>query len=531
MAQTVYLVDADSPATGTPSGQFAWSQSFSSLQPALDVAGPDDFILVAEGKYAPNINDPNCLVAIDLIGGASSIRNYSFVVKGPTTIIGGYLGYDVNGSGSTSPIAPDGQPTSTILTGELPLTPGIPLNYSHHVIHIDGRVPGAYATKPVTIKHLNITSGNAYDTAAGAPYSATVGAGIYCRDAVLELDKVNISDCWADDSGAGIYITDGALRAKICVIRNNIARGNGAGIFLRTPHTVPGEMPDGWQRLSQMHNVQFLDNTAEGGAGLSATGPFPSWTDQGTGEVHPGLSVANCLFTRNSALWGAGAQIVLTGQSTDNRVHIGNCTFSLNTATEGATPLIPFAGYGGGLFVWDLVSDPTSHFRLHNSILKFNKGKDSNGKQVYSNLNIGSGTSPLAFGSITHCNIGPHPDGLLHNPKWQTLTNVIDIDPLFANHGMGAFQLQWSSPCVDNGNDDLLARDYLDLDNDQVFIGESIPRDLSHYSSGGTLQYRESNVPGSTPHPGILGVDTSVPGAINDLGCFEREPFTLPPGF
>ena len=222
---------------------------------------------------------------------------------------------------------------------------------------------------------------------------------------------------------------------------------------------------------------------------------------------------------------------MLTGQSTDNRVHIGNCTFALNNATEGATPLVPFAGYGGGLFVWDLVSDPTSHFLLHNSIFKFNKGKDSNGKQVYSNLNIGSGTSPLSFGSITHCDIGPHPDGLLHNPKWQTLTNVIDIDPLFANHGMGDFQLQWSSPCVDNGNDNLLARDYLDLDNNQNFLGEFVSRDLSHYSSGGSLQYRESSVPGSTPHPGILGVDASIPGAINDLGCFEREPFTLPPGF
>ena len=108
---------------------------------------------------------------------------------------------------------------------------------------------------------------------------------------------------------------------------------------------------------------------------------------------------------------------------------------------------------------------------------------------------------------------------------------MIDTDPLFANLGMGDFQLQWSSPCVDNGNDNLLARDYLDLDNNQIFLGEFIPRDLSHYSSGGTLQYRESNVPGSTPHPGILGIDTSVPGAINDLGCFEREPFTMPPGF
>jgi hypothetical protein len=526
MAQTVFFVDANTPASN-PLGIAGWPDAFSNLQPALQVADEDDTILVAEGTYYPDTNDPNCVVSIDLVNAVPTSRNYSFVFRKPTTVIGGYKGNSAGGSGSIDPDAPDGQATSTILSGDLTGTPSNYFDNSYHVVHVDGLTSTLYATYPAVIERLNIQYGNAFMTPPGVPNSSMVGAGIYCRNAVLELSTVNVSNCWADDSGAAIYVTDGALRAKICVIRNNVARGHGAGIMLLTPQASPSTRPDGWDRLSQLHNIQFLDNTAEGGAGLSAQGPFPSWSDQNSS--HPGLSIANCLFARNKALWGGGAQIVLSGNSADNRVHMNNCTFTENVATQAASPNFQMAGYGGGLFVWDQLIEPIGNFFLHNSILKFNKGRDSNGAQIDSNLNIAEASSALLAGSINHCDIGPHLAGWLHNPVWANLPNVVDADPSFEGPGIGNYRLNPSSPCVNKGNDFLLSRDYLDLDGNDVRMGEQVPRDLDHYTTNSNVKVREYDFPNAVPFTGILGVDAgNVGGAITDLGCYERKPYVLP---
>ncbi|MBL4770540.1 MAG: hypothetical protein JKY61_05245 [Planctomycetes bacterium] len=527
MAQTTFLVDANSPASN-PGGTGVWSNAYQNPQEAFDQAQPGDTVLIAEGSYTPDINGTTNIVAMDTLPGITvTKRHHSFIIPVPMRVVGGFKGYHIAGSGGLDPDAPDGLASNTILHGDSSGTPANIFDNSHHVVHIDGQLSTAFATDLVSLERLVIRDGNTYFSQASSSFDMVrAGAGIFCRDTVLRIIEVTVTSCLADGQGAGIYVTNGAIQTRACIISNNMARNGGGGLMLIAQPEVAPETVRGWERMSQIHNVQFLDNFGGIGGGMCLAGPFYSWDD---GEVdHPGLSVANCLILGNRALSGGGAHVLMdptTSETPGNAAEWVNNTFSKNEAIGTRISGSP-DGMGGALLLLQ-INQPTPSikgFKLSNSILMFNTGKDANGIAIASNLEAYAGS--LDAGSLSHNVIGDQPVQLPNNPDWAgSIINVIDVDPLFANAGVGNYHLSANSPCIEQGDDKLLPYDYRDLDEDGVTTGEFIPLDLDRYLGGNTSQAtRDREHPASNPvgASGITGGDGgNSMGPINDLGCYE----------
>ncbi len=537
-AQKVYLVDDSSPAT-SPTGLVSWSQAFQDPQQALSAAQPNDTILIAEGTYSPDISNPDSLVGLDSAGVTPDGRFYSFVFKKPTKVIGGFKGYGDSGSGTMDPDYPDGDPALTILEGDVYGTPTDIRDNSHHVVHIDGDLNSSFQTSLTKIQRLVIRLGYAFP--ATNIETAKRGAGIYCKEALLSLEDVTVSNCWAQDSGGGIYSIEGNLQTRTCIIRDNFCLNFGGGIHMLFGHDIPGLTYNGYRLLTQIHNTQILNNSSRAGGGLGLIGPFPGWGS------HDGVSVANSLIAGNRAQVGGGAFIYMGDPEASNADEFANewvnCTFAHNEAA-GDPSQDEVDGQGGGLIV--LFSNDTTtqasspYFSLTNSILKFNTGRSAPSVSSPSNLAVVvlsslfpaiAQTVSLDPGSITHCDIGPHPiysTATIPNLQPSTLdwaaslTNVIDMDPGFENSVSSDYYLKQSSPCRDVGHDGEITHDYRDIDDDGNRL-ERLPLDIDRFLNGDT-RVREWSPATPETTPGITGVDLTPVGII-DLGCYEWKPF------
>ncbi|MCA9000944.1 MAG: hypothetical protein KDB61_03405, partial [Planctomycetes bacterium] len=180
MAQTVWLVDDNSPATA-PTGQGSWSNAFQDPQDAFDGAVTGDTILIAEGSYSPDPAGTTNIVGIDTPSGTTITgRHHSFVVKVPVTVIGGFVGYTPSGTSSTNPLLPDGLVSKTILHGDFLNTPADPFDNSHHVVHVDGSLSSQFSIRTVELQRMIIRDGNTYLSQASSSYEPVrLGAGIH----------------------------------------------------------------------------------------------------------------------------------------------------------------------------------------------------------------------------------------------------------------------------------------------------------------------------------------------------------------
>ena len=538
----MYLVDDSSPAS-SPTGLVidGWIAAFQDPQDALDQAVSGDIILIAEGNYTPDTSNLSSRVSSDYSGQTPDDRYYSFIAKVPVTMIGGFKGYSTAGSGTILPGSPDGDPTLTILDGDVFNTPADIRDNSHHVVHIDGSLHADFAVNKVKIERLVVRLGYAFPAHTPASSGVNKGAGIFCEDAFVDLDEVTVTTCWAEGDGGGIYVKNGSLRTKTTVVSNNLSLDNGGGICINGQQAVSPQTALGWRFLTQIHNTLILDNVAVAdansvsgaGGGLYFVGPFHDW------GAHPGISVANCLIKGNRAKTGGGAFVYmgnlgLTSQSDYSNEWI-NCTFA-NNESNGDPSVYAINGKGGGLMVGleSTLAATVSNFHMHNCILKSNTGRETTSPVAanFGLINLFGGTTiSLATGSVTHCDIGPSPivTAIPSTLNWAgTLLDVIDLDPKFMNTTLGDYHLQANSPCRDVGNDTRLSFDYRDLDEDGATWTERIPLDLDRYYGGtapGNLRPREWTpvIPKTTS--GILGVDGgNTTGHIADLGCYEWQP-------
>ncbi|MGB0838892.1 MAG: beta strand repeat-containing protein, partial [Chitinophagales bacterium] len=412
-ATTIYV---DWTAVGLNNGG-SWTNAYTNLQDALNVAVAGDQIWIADGTYLPT-------VAFDADGGGGSTQRFQtfYLDADGVEVYGGFAG------GETTLGARDPNTNLTILSGDFngdDSTSGTAgtttfaltntSENAYHVFLIDGTTSGGSITTATIVDGLQIRGGNgdaggaSLNNRGGGIFNHGVGAGITCNP--------SITNCIFSQNTAG---NGGAMI--------NYARPSGTSspsvtncTFLQNTATFGGAMVNyGYLSTSNptITNCIFSQNIAgtNGGALLN---------DGFTGTSNP--SIINCSFSQNAAGQSAGA-IFNYGDSGISSPSITNCSFSQNTAVNGGALLNN--GVNGG------TSNPT----ITNSIFW---GAGSGSDLISNNSGTGSITYSIYEQGVTTI-VGMTDGG-----------NNLAIDPLFTNAATGDLSLQLGSPAIDAGNDAL----------------------------------------------------------------------------
>ncbi|MFI5381575.1 MAG: choice-of-anchor Q domain-containing protein [Tepidisphaerales bacterium] len=261
-------------------------------------------------------------------------------------------------------------------------------------------------------------------TVTGSFVTGNTGNGGIINFGALTLKQSTVNDNSTIGSGGGIEsLSGGSLTVSNSAIVNNTAVVSGGGIYdASTTSTITGTTISG--------------NSASGqgalGGGLFLVGSSPT--------------LINCVIAGNSAAFGAA----LFGDLVSKPILI-NCTVANNVVTG--------AGTGGTIY-----SDATSVATLTNCIVW--DDLPSNGAEIRS---FASAPSVVNYSDVagTYAN-GAYPG-----------TQNINADPMFAgNLSLAALSLQGDSPCINAGNNQILATYNITTDID------GNPRILPH---GGTV--------------------------------------------
>lgn len=362
-------------ATGTGDGT-SWTNAFTNLQHAIDIAQPGDVICVAAGTYLPTHRHDG-----------DSLRHSTFYISSDITLLGGFSG-DPGTEGTLEGRDPVAH--ATILSGDLGI-PGDTIDNAFHVVFID------HVSDTMHLDGFIITDGNTF----GGSGFETYGAGLYIDGEAGRCSPViancTIRDNHSSESGAGITIiaqSNGNARPTFsnCKILRNVA-GGGGGML--------GLVDSDGMLYPTIINCYFQGNTARTAQGSAISIVVHS--------AHSVIQMINSVVTGNFAPNGSAFDIFLTGTGLAqpniiNSVFSGNNHGSLRVSSIGTvTSLITVRnsifwnnGFGHGLTTSNADVDAT------NSI--FNFGFEGEG-----NL----GVDPL-FVSQPDQNSTPTTDGDVH---------------------------------------------------------------------------------------------------------------------
>lgn len=458
-AQTVLMVDINTPASqGTQDGD-GWDMAYDDLQEAIaDAMGNPAItdIIVAHGVYVPPswsmwqlAEDQN-----DCGNFTPNDRTRSFIVPlrvgfPALRIHGGFRG-NAAANPSEDPLLPDGQFRKTILSGDIDGVAGSDGN-SYHVLIIDKE----HNTGEVEIDGFKIVGGNANEfvSVSNAQLSPR-GGGVLVVLADALLTNLRVRDNGAL-LGGGIAVTS-VFNSNACdrfpnptmvvriarsKIRDNQAGGNGGGLHISATTTV------------QIGNTKFLDNFAGdmgGGIFVASEGA----NVMGYNLLLAGNSLGLAPQTTNN---GRGSAIMVRRVSSSIWT---NCTIANNTATGVIGDPFPL----GAVAIEEEDNVPNT---LDNCILFFNSGNDLAVTNNAMNPFIFVGFSDIGSISGTYFDNGGN----------------ISLDPLFINAAGGNYHLTLTisppvtSPCIDAGSGGLLPNDVADVDEDGS-TGETLDADL-----------------------------------------------------
>ena len=220
-------------ATGSNNGT-SWTDAYTSLQSALNIAVSGDQIWVAKGTYKPSY-------AYDL---TNTSRYYHFRMKEGVMIFGGFAGTETSVSQRTG-FGNDG-PNETILSGDIG-TLGVNTDNCYHVFY---HPSGLGLTTAAVLDGFTIRDGNANGVSphnsGGGVYNnanspslkncivmnneANYGAGLYNESSSPIVINSIIRANYATYNGGGLYNTSSVLVITNCVIFGNAA-GAGGGLF------------------------------------------------------------------------------------------------------------------------------------------------------------------------------------------------------------------------------------------------------------------------------------------------------------
>ncbi|MBL7809567.1 MAG: hypothetical protein JNN28_17235 [Saprospiraceae bacterium] len=297
-AQNRYYVRA--AATGANTG-VSWTDAFTDLQAALQIAVAGDEVWVAEGVYYPT---------------ADTVRNISFEPKSGVQVYGGFAGNE------TAVEQRDWTTHVSMLSGDIGLQ-GDSTDNSLNVM---------YLFQPDTntvVDGFTLCFGRADDEPAsnGSRHRAICGGGLYIEAGNWDaLATVRHCRFWRNSAlsfGGGV-MTNGASMAGVaprfidCRFEENHAAVNGGGM---------ARFGGSWkERGNELESCVFMHNRAKNGGGLyyaDSNGPN-------------NVSVVSCAFEQNRATVTGGALYLSTGKNGLSHISVEGCYFKANVALDAA---------------------------------------------------------------------------------------------------------------------------------------------------------------------------------------------------
>ncbi len=383
---TIRYVDIDKTA-GADNGA-SWTDAYTSLQSALDVARAGDQIWVAEGVYTPSKR-------VD----AEDTRSATFKLGNGIALYGGFSGIPGQ-EGDFS--ARNWRTYPTVLSGDID---GNDLVDMRGVSTSTEHIVGENACTVLTVKYVDrttvlegffITAGKSslglgsesceYDYSGGGMRNfvanptvtdvvftanfASMGGGMYNGGSSPTLSNVTFTANLARYEGGGMYNGGSSPTLSNVTFTANLANEGG------------GMYNDGGSPT--LSNVTFTANLADEGGGMYNGGGSPTLSnvtftanlaDERGGGMYNGFSsptLTNVTFAANSADEKGGGMYNYRGSPT-----LTNVTFAANSARhEGSDVYI----YEGAISVrnsifWESVgsvvySDSNSHTTIYDSLVK-----------------------------------------------------------------------------------------------------------------------------------------------------------------
>ena len=537
MSQVIY-VDAD--ATGASTGA-SWSDAYTDLQSALDVASGGDTIRIAGGTYLPSVESIPGLPA-----------SAAFRLAVPLTLRGGYAG-----AGAPDPDLRDLDLHTTSLSGDIS-TPASPYDKVVNVLLIQAGASGS------VIDGLRVGDGL-------AAYYSNISGGVFKAEAgdLLMVD-CTISNNTAYNGTVALSLGGGNVQMIRCRVEHNFhSAGSGGG---PTVTFGGGELllegcvfqGNGGQAFSAFtissgevtaRDCTFKGNfgsysggpTNYGGAlsllGTTFTGVRCVFDNNGSGAASMGyghgqggairatgatLHLQSCRFVGNDAYGGMteagkGGALHLTAGIT----RLENCLFSGNSAQSADVGLFP-ACQGGAIFAQggaqlSLVACTVAGNRAVEDAGIFSHGEGGGlygGAVIADSILWGNEDVASGFGEGAQLAGGAY---MLNASCVQGLTGALGgsgnlgLDPLFADAD-GAdsvkgtldddLHLLAGSPCADAASTPAIPLDVLDLDADGI-TAEKLPFDLDD-----TLRFADD----------ISVADSGLgPSPNADMGAYERS--------
>jgi predicted outer membrane repeat protein len=437
-APTVWYV---SPTGDDLNSGTSWSDSFATVQKAIDDANIGDQIWVREGTY--NLTQ-------------------KIAVNKAVAIYGSFEG--------TETLLSDRDITNidSVVDGT-----GITLNQACFIITTDATIDGFLVRNNaglpgtdgggVYITNSSPTIANCIFNNNGADY----GGGISIWHSGVDIQP-HISNCTFNGNssayGGGAISNRGNSNAVItdCIFSNNSTAGDGGAIYIAGSNptvdnctltsnsaTTSGGAIYLEDSQATILNCRFSGNNANDG------GAIRNVLDLNT-------KIANCTFYDNSAVTGGAIS------NLDSAPNITNCTFSGNFATT----------YGGGIY-----NDETVGY-ITNCIL----WGDISGSGVEI-ANSGLSAPTISYSDIA----GSGGSGGWNTSLGNDGGNNIDDVPLLISPTTGDLRLQYASPCKDTGNNAAIPSGVTtDFEGEQRIFNSTVDMGADEFVDSDTDQLPDS---------------------------------------
>ncbi|MCC7292113.1 MAG: DUF1565 domain-containing protein [Phycisphaerales bacterium] len=309
-ADTIKYVDASISTSGNGD---SWSTAYKTLTEAVDAAGSDWVIKVAQGSYSPGTEEEDTFL-IDTDG---------------VEIYGGYAGLQ-----GQDPNARDIVDYETILTGVVVVSPSIVRAW--HVVKFTSNVGTTTLLDGVTIIACEADRPDEPDPPVSHEADRN-GGGIWVEKGEPVISNCTIKNNTADHWGGGVYMQgdfnaagDDAVFLN-CTFDNNTAEANGGGMLVDARIAIT----DCVFKNNDCTGTQTNSQQENGGGGL--------WITPGHGTGSNTVVLAGCNFLDNTAITFGGGLAVAT--ATGPAPMLINCQFHENVASDGDS-----AGVGGGIW-------------------------------------------------------------------------------------------------------------------------------------------------------------------------------------
>jgi len=483
-AVTLYVVPPETPGVTPTTNYTSWATAATNIQQAVDVAAPNDLILVTNGTYyltgeitlakavtlrsfKDGMTDREGTVLNGNYPATSNrcvcVSNAAAVVDG-FTVTNGYTGagHVLNGGGGGGVKIYKGTVTNCLIIGNQAVLNGGGLS-----IFSGGLLAGCTVT------------GN-------AATNATSNDGGYGGGIVLNGGTVRncvISNNRSGYQGGGVWIYTGGATVEECTIANNQAQplpgvpensGSGGGVWFGWAGTVArcAIISNSVGASSNGKNIGVAGvNVGSGGVLRDSLVAYNSSPGYGGGvSGGTGRTVTNCVIRNNTAVYGGGIYPSGTG------LYVG-CAIVSNSAAAfvqgGIMRNCLFANNSAG--IWNQAGSAGTYQNCTivgnaGAGIRFSIPGNVENCIVYNNNAGGSNWSYDGTGSgstWTNCCTYPKPTG---SYDVGLETNA----PAFVSYAGGDFRLTGSSPCIDKGVFRTWMNGAVDLGGAARIIGKAV---------------------------------------------------------